>query len=341
MTPNGPVAVADLYIRRNLWLLAFGLFDVFALLWFGDILHVYALAALLLFPFRKLGPRVLLVLALLFATYSAVSGGIRYTERATMIERAESAQAKGAAASAEEKKALEQWNRLVERRRGATPEMKESRAAERKAHAGGFLAYAAEKYDTFWRFAGALVRETIPEAFCMMLLGIALWKWRVIQGGRSARFYLALMLACYAFAIPLRVIGAQEYASLLPIARTQWITHEVARIAMTVGHLALINLAVKAVAGQWLLAPFKAAGRTAFSLYLLQQIVGIYILFAPWWPWDLWSKLSWTGLFGTALAVLAAQLVLANLWLRWFAAGPFEWAWRSLAYVRLQPFRRR
>ena len=60
-----------------------------------------------------------------------------------------------------------------------------------------------------------------------------------------------------------------------------------------------------------MLAPFKAAGRTAFSLYFLQQFIAIYILFAPWGP-GLWGKLSWSGLYGVALAVLATMLVPAG-----------------------------
>src|SRR3546814_19284688 len=57
MEPDGPVAVADLYYRRNLWLLAFGVVNAVVLFWPGDILHIYALAALFIFPFRRLGPK--------------------------------------------------------------------------------------------------------------------------------------------------------------------------------------------------------------------------------------------------------------------------------------------
>uniref|UniRef100_UPI001954A5BB hypothetical protein n=1 Tax=Klebsiella pneumoniae TaxID=573 RepID=UPI001954A5BB len=61
-----------LYYRRNLWLLAFGLFDVFVLLWPGDILHIYALAALFLFPFRTLGPKTLVALGLGWAALTGI-----------------------------------------------------------------------------------------------------------------------------------------------------------------------------------------------------------------------------------------------------------------------------
>src|SRR3546814_9002408 len=62
MEHDAPVAVADLYYRRNLWLLALGVVNAVVLFWPGDILHIYALAALFIFPFRRLGPKLLLTL---------------------------------------------------------------------------------------------------------------------------------------------------------------------------------------------------------------------------------------------------------------------------------------
>ena len=43
------IKVADIYYRRNLWLIAFGMIDGYLLLWEGDILYFYGLAALFLF----------------------------------------------------------------------------------------------------------------------------------------------------------------------------------------------------------------------------------------------------------------------------------------------------
>ena len=40
-----------------------------------------------------------------------------------------------------------------------------------------------------------------------------------------------------------------------------------------------------------------------------------------------------------SLAIIVGQLVLANLWLRWFAMGPVEWLWRSLVDLKVLPFR--
>lgn len=75
--PDGPVSVADDYFRRNLWLLAIGLVHVFVVGWAYDVVHVYAITALFLFPFRLLRPATALLLGLSFAalTLGGIIGG--------------------------------------------------------------------------------------------------------------------------------------------------------------------------------------------------------------------------------------------------------------------------
>ena len=53
---------ADLYFRRTLWLIVFGLFNGYVLLWSGDVLFYYGIAGLVLFVFRNLPPRRLLII---------------------------------------------------------------------------------------------------------------------------------------------------------------------------------------------------------------------------------------------------------------------------------------
>jgi uncharacterized protein len=93
------------------------------------------------------------------------------------------------------------------------------------------------------------------------------------------------------------------------------------------------------IGGRGLLSPLKAAGKMASSLYFLEQLIGIWVLYSP-----IGLHLpSAQGLaYATALAggVAMGLLIFANLWMRWFAIGPLEWIWRSLTYVRLQPFLR-
>src|SRR3546814_1606444 len=108
--------------------------------------------------------------------------------------------------------------------------------------------------------------------------------------------------------------------SFSPGPRTIWFTAEVARLALGLGHVSLINLAVQTRFGSGLLRPFKAAGRVAFSLYFLQQLLGMWVLFAP-WGFNLWGRFGWASMSAIAFAVIAGEIVLANLWLRHFVSG--------------------
>src|SRR5215470_11901459 len=53
----------EYFFRRQLWLLLFGLFNAYVLLWFWDILFHYAICGLFLFPFRRIKPKYLFTAA--------------------------------------------------------------------------------------------------------------------------------------------------------------------------------------------------------------------------------------------------------------------------------------
>jgi uncharacterized protein len=58
------LAYPDLYIRRMLWLMIFGIFNAIVLLWPGDILFQYAALGILLFPFWRMPRKGLLIAAI-------------------------------------------------------------------------------------------------------------------------------------------------------------------------------------------------------------------------------------------------------------------------------------
>lgn len=343
MEPDGPVAVADLYIRRNLWLLAFGLINIFVLLWPGDILHIYALCALALFPFRKLSVRWLIPLGLLLATVQVVVPAFEYVSRTELQQThtvAVEKQAKGQKLTAKETEAIKEWQEKVDRINGKEPVVEKLTKDEVKARSGSFMDYAGFLISTYILIVGkGSLLGGIAEAFTVMLLGIAAWKLGFIQGQRSTRDYWIALIVAYGFGLTARYVGGLERMTFQPIPKTIWMTSELARIAVSVGHVALINLLMRGVIGRKIMWPFLAAGQMAFTLYLMQQVIGVHILYSPAglnWP----MAPGWAWLAGLASVVVVFQLILANLWMRWFASGPLEWLWRSLAYCKKQPFRR-
>lgn len=345
MQPDGPVAVADLYFRRTLWLAAFGLFDIFVWLWTGDILFIYALAAMPLFVFRKLGPKTLVALGLIYTVYSGAFGLPDYIERTHLVTRVDTAVAHrqaGAPLTADDKAAMTEWKSKQPNITALPPGTDKNLAEEKQRHASGVIGY----YKNYWQLWSMIfvqkfyLYDVVFEAFCAMLIGVALWKWGVIQGQRSARFYAVLMVAGYAVGIAIRASSIIPMMQLSLVPKPIWVLAEPARLALGLGHLAAINLLVKTRIGAAILSPFKAAGRTAFSLYFLEQLIGVHILFAP-YGFNLWGEFGWAGQFWIATGVFVTCLIVANIWARFFAMGPLEWAWRSLAYLQRQPFRKK
>src|SRR5271170_1023682 len=66
---------ADIHYRRMLWLLVFGIIHAY-LIWDGDILFYYAVMGLVLYPLRKLSPRILLITAGIMVL-TMVGNGVR------------------------------------------------------------------------------------------------------------------------------------------------------------------------------------------------------------------------------------------------------------------------
>ncbi len=59
----GRVDAADIFHRRALWLVVFGVIHAYLILWIGEILYFYGLTALFMYPLRKLSSRALLSMA--------------------------------------------------------------------------------------------------------------------------------------------------------------------------------------------------------------------------------------------------------------------------------------
>jgi uncharacterized protein len=142
---------------------------------------------------------------------------------------------------------------------------------------------------------------------------------------------------CYSLGLALRAWDAFTFTRFEALPNPAGIFSESARLLVSLGHLGMINLLVRSNLGKHCLAPFQAVGRTAFSGYLLQNFLAMWVLF-PSFGFGLYGRFGWFGLTMLGLFVIVLQIAMANLWLRWFTMGPLEWVWRSLAYQRMMPF---
>lgn len=345
MTPDSPISVADLHFRRNLWLVAFGLIHAFVLLWPGDILFAYGIAALFVFPFRVISPKAKAIVGALFILAAIAPGVQRYVERSEMQANVAAAEAKlkaGKTPTADEKKAQEDWKKKID---GYKPiaqnkEKQKDAAEERKARLGdlpGYWTFLAGMWAEY--NVGAFMYYGFFEIFGTMLLGMALYEWGVLQGRSGVGVYVAMVVAGYGFGMTARYFAISEVLRFAPQPKVGWLTWDLARIALVMGHIGLVNLALRTGVGQRLLSVFQAPGRMPLTVYFTASILCMWILF-PGLGFGLFGRFGSAGLAGVALAIIAGQVVLANAWMAAFESGPADWLWKSLVYWKRQPFRK-
>jgi uncharacterized protein len=345
MSSDGPVEVADLHFRRNIWLCIFGLANAFVLMWFGDILLVYGLAAVFLFPFRKLGPKAMCGLAAIFLAALVLYNLKNYSDEAGRLQKVEQVSAASAAGkklSEEDKKLLDEHRQQVERRTqlpGENAKAKEKIAKADKARHGSLADYwNAQREGWLWLMSWFWVIE--GEIVATMLIGMALFKWGIMQGKAPRSTYWALLLLGYGAGMAVRgSLWVERLAFPPPGVHWQEVIGDLSRLAVTVGHVALIHLILGSSVGRRLLSPFVAAGRMPLTVYLFTSFVMMWIVFAP-WGLGLFGRWGMAGLMTVAAIVIVVELLATNLWLRRFENGPMEWLWKSLAYQKREPFRK-
>lgn len=86
-----------------------------------------------------------------------------------------------------------------------------------------------------------------------------------------------------------------------------------------------------------LLSPY---GRMGLTNYEMQGIIGC-LVFSPWALGTIFGAWCATELFLLGLLIYVVQAAVSAGWLKVFVYGPFEWAWRSATYLRVQPLRKK
>lgn len=326
------------YGRRNLVLWLFGIAHMFLLLWPGDILHTYAVSAMVACLFRGLRPRWLLTIGLSLAALNLVGGtiGIFYT-RASDTRRVEltQKQARGETLTAAQTKMLADIRKRDAERAKNKAERQAKIAGEDAYGRGTPMQWVRGQWAMNVERLGPMEIGAVLEAATVMLIGAALFKLGILQGGRSRRFYWRLTAIGWLVGGGLRLAAALAMMRFDGQPHIGWATYEGSRILMTLGHLGAINL----LAGSAAMRPFVAAGRTALTLYVCQTIIMSWIIFPP-FGLGLYGRFGWAGLMALSLAVDLMLLWAANVYLRHYRIAPVEWAWRSIVEGRRLPFRR-
>ena len=300
-------------------LMALGVGNAVVLLWPGDILYIYGVAALFLFVFRKLDGRVLVALsAALIAVFSLAD--------ALGDWRAAAALAADPAAHAAAFAAL-------------TPSAEALNAEAAVRGSGSYPAIALWSAGAFtdWALAKGAVLS-VGRTVAFMMLGMGLFKLGVMTGARSMGFYLRLAVLGVAGGLAFNV---WETATLWrsgfdPAVWTPALTGEIGRLVLALGYLGAIIAAWKAGVLGLIGTGLERMGRMAMTNYLGQSLICAVLFYG----FGLYDRLGWWPLWGLAAAIWTGQALFSAAWLRLFRMGPAEWAFRAVAYWSIPPLLR-
>jgi uncharacterized protein len=301
--------------RRLFWLLLIGVLHG-SLIWYGDILTLYALVGFVFLLMRSFSARRLLVVGIAMLVAGGLVG-VGFT-------------AMGQWALAAGKIPAEQMTGA-----GPIPTDPASFAAALEAYRSGWSGALAQNFRDWTSFVWIMPIIFGWTTLALMATGLGLFKAGFLKGRAPAAAYLAAIAAGGAALAYTASVAPSPSEPLnifsLPVAISAALTPLV-----TLAYASALILAAKAAGG--LLRPLAAVGQMAFTNYLTQSLVMTSIFFG-----------GRGGMIGTVdrpelalivLGVWALQLVWSPLWLSVFAMGPLEWVWRCLTYGRLVPITR-
>ncbi|XKO56054.1 DUF418 domain-containing protein [Lysinibacillus fusiformis] len=160
-----------------------------------------------------------------------------------------------------------------------------------------------------------------------MLIGAAASKWRLVERAKELKWlWLALALAGL-------IIGITIKSLPIMLTRTYLLDYLKVYIGgpiLSVGYNAVIVLLCLLPIVPKLLSPFGKIGRMSLTMYILQSIIGTCLFYQFGFGW--YGKISVeTGVF-IAFGIIVVQMIIAEIWLSKWKQGPLEALWRKLTY---------
>lgn len=337
---SGRPNAQDIYFRRNLWLVVFGVIHGFVLLWTGEILFYYGVTALFVYGLRNARPRTLLGLAIgglvLTMAWNGLDtwNGLRKHREYVVADSLKTA---GDSLTAEQAGAIEAWQGMVKEYKPDSAKIQKEIDAKQGSYwdVMKFQAPQLTRFQSWWLY------RYFFDYFSMMLIGMVLFKAGIITAQRPAGFYWKLVLLGYGVGLTVNWFEVshilREDFSVLSFLRTA-VTYDLGRIPMTIGHLGMLMLFARGSWFGWLRNSLAAVGRMAFTNYIMTSILCALVFYG--FGFGLYGELQRHQLYYVVGGIWLLQLVVSPLWLARYRFGPLEWLWRGLTYGEMPAMRR-
>jgi len=176
----------------------------------------------------------------------------------------------------------------------------------------------------------------------LMLLGMALFKWKVLGAYRTPAFYKRMIVVGLLVGLPMEAFGMYYMNALdwdVRVFIPGMLFNYVSSLFTAAAYVGIVMLIHQSARFSGFERKVGGVGRMAFTNYLAQTVICTTIFYGQGF-----------GLFGTferwqqmlvVIAVWCVQVFWSEWWLKRFENGPLEWMWRCATYLRVMPFRRR
>lgn len=296
-----------LFWRRILILLCIGIGNAF-LLWWGDILIVYALNGLLLLLFYRRSARTLLLWAIVINVFfGALSfvGTLSNPQTDAQIAKQNS-------------------------------EIKQRYDVAFKQYSTGTFRDVVVQQAKDWGFNAPTVLLSPFVFLPLFLLGASVYKsgilLRLHDDRAFRRKWLVYSLIMGVFFTIIKEYCRTHLTYSAPTLFDAGFTYFgfFADLGLACFYaLTLLTLLLSPSFSKWVL-PLQYAGRMALTNYLMQSVICGILFYG--YGFGLYGKVNAVGLIGIATGIFIVQVVYSRWWLLRFSMGPMESVWRALTY---------
>lgn len=339
---NKLIGASDLFSRRMLFLLIFGLIHAYVLLWPGSILFEYAICGLVLFTLRGVNTKVLLALSCLvlgFYSYLNMKDSKGAHELFIAYEQAQELENAGQDVSEGLRLKKDQFQKILERYPPLSASKKEeletTRSEKIELFNSGLINISSQNVQQANEALSFGVYLNILESLGTMLLGMALFKSGFFEFRLKKYVYFFLIL----IGIPLGILlGSLVYewhghtqSEILSIYSWKNFStfgiDQFARITLCLGYSALFVCLCRVHFLKPVLSLVGNVGRMAFTNYVTQTVICVLFFYVL----GYYGSLSYVGLSVFSMGVILLQIIISYFSITFFQTGPIEYLWRKLA----------
>jgi uncharacterized protein len=288
---------------------------IHGLFWSGDILFTYAIYGFILILFRNVKPKNLLRCSIFFIFIQVAIDFalLPFTEALLALNPASTA--------------------VLPIAHISYPDMTNETLIQTFREGSVLDIVKLNIHNTIWKYM-----SYIPSGGYFKFLGIFLLGYYLAsiefftQKPKSTILIVGTLIIGLAITISAKLLGGSSYG----VPTLQDILYKtlliVGQLVMSVSYIMAIIKIAQFSAGIRLLKYLIPLGRTALSNYILQTVFMVFIFYS--FGLGLYGKIGLMTTMVVSILIVLSQVILSNLWLKYFRFGPLEWLWRSLTYKK-------